>query len=111
MSVQNISCLDLQEWQKQNKDILIIDVRQKWEIDICSFGQFMHVPLDNLPDSLDKIEEAARDHEQLIIACHHGVRSYHACQWLMSQNITNVINLQGGIDQWSQDCDPEMAKY
>ncbi len=111
MSVQNISCSELRDKLDNNIPITILDVRQKWETDICSFPQFMHVPLDNLPNSLDKIEDEVRKGKLLVVVCHHGVRSYHACRWLLSNNVEGVVNLQGGIDKWADDCEPQMAKY
>jgi len=32
------------------------------------------------------------------------------CQWLINQGFTNVKNIRGGIDAYS-DLDPSMARY
>jgi rhodanese-related sulfurtransferase len=42
--------------------------------------------------------------------CHHGVRSQHAAAYLQRQGM-EVVNLQGGIDAWSCELDPSVARY
>jgi rhodanese-related sulfurtransferase len=49
-----------------------------------------------------KINEVPKD-QQVILYCHSGARSYHACQYLMQQGYENVINLRGGILDWARN--------
>jgi monothiol glutaredoxin len=43
--------------------------------------------------------------------CHHGMRSRAAAEELLGHGFTNVYNLEGGIDAWSQDVDPSVPRY
>jgi len=59
-----------------------------------------------------KAEKVFQDPEQeAIIYCHHGVRSLHAVQYLRQQGFQNTLSMQGGIDAWSNQIDPNLEKY
>jgi len=43
--------------------------------------------------------------------CHHGQRSQRALELLRQSGFGNVKNLRGGIDAWSREVDPAVARY
>ena len=43
--------------------------------------------------------------------CHHGIRSRHAAEQLLSEGFRNVYNVEGGIDAWSERVDPSVPRY
>jgi monothiol glutaredoxin len=47
----------------------------------------------------------------VVIHCHHGVRSRTAAERLVQDGYRNVHSLTGGIDAWSADVDPSVARY
>jgi rhodanese-related sulfurtransferase len=47
----------------------------------------------------------------IIVVCHHGVRSRMVSKYLDANGFTNIINLSGGVDAWSNEVDPSMTKY
>lgn len=47
----------------------------------------------------------------LLFHCHHGGRSQAAAEYFLGQGFTNVFNLAGGIDGWSDEVDGNVAKY
>jgi monothiol glutaredoxin len=47
----------------------------------------------------------------LVFQCHKGSRSQQAAEYLRSRGFTNVHNLAGGIDAWSQEVDPSVPRY
>jgi monothiol glutaredoxin len=46
-----------------------------------------------------------------VFHCHHGVRSQRAAEYFQSQGFSNLRNLTGGIDAWSQLVDPSVPRY
>jgi rhodanese-related sulfurtransferase len=48
---------------------------------------------------------------ELVVYCHHGMRSAAAATWLRDQGFTRVRNLVGGIDHWSLEVDPSLRRY
>jgi adenylyltransferase/sulfurtransferase len=65
------------------------------------------IPLGRIGASM---AELARDRE-IVLYCHHGVRSLAAAEFLASQGFNGVWNLSGGIDRWSAEVDPSIPTY
>ena len=61
-------------------------------------------------EAIKEIEGLAKD-TMLIFHCHHGSRSQQAAEYFRQQGFTNVHNLSGGIDAWSQQIDPSIRRY
>ena len=85
----------------------ILDVREGWEVEICAFPDALHIPLGELPGRLDAVPAD----RQVVVVCHHGMRSLQAVQWLRAQGRDRTTNLVGGIDAWARLIDPAMAQY
>jgi len=85
----------------------LLDVREPWEYEICHIENSILIPIGQIHlkhESLDSNEET-------VVICHHGVRSRQVAMYLESLGFSNVINLSGGIDAWSQEIDLDMATY
>jgi adenylyltransferase/sulfurtransferase len=65
------------------------------------------IPLNSLPGVVHTLERDA----DIVVYCHHGMRSAAAVEWLRDQGFARVRNLVGGIDRWSLDIDPTMRRY
>lgn len=89
------------------KPPLLIDVRESWELEIVKLPNCLHIPLQSLPAKLDELPTD----RPLMMLCHHGVRSLHACQFLESRGFSDVINVEGGIDAWARSIDPDLPVY
>jgi monothiol glutaredoxin len=57
-----------------------------------------------------RIESLPRD-TKLVLHCHHGGRSQRAAEQFVSLGFTDVYNVTGGIDAWSQEIDPDVPRY
>ncbi len=71
------------------------------------------VPLSRLAQyQLEAHPEAAQDKSaQIVVFCHHGMRSAQVTAWLRQQGWTHVTNMTGGIDRWAHEIDPEIGTY
>ena len=49
--------------------------------------------------------------EEIVLYCHHGMRSGRAQGHLKAQGFGKVLNLTGGIDAWAAKIDPAMKRY
>ncbi len=86
---------------------LLLDVREPWEFDTVCLDHSVLFPLRNLPNARDKFPLD----QEVIVICHHGIRSMHAARYLESVGFNRIINLKGGIDRWARDLDPSMPVY
>lgn len=95
-------------WAK-GEAIRLLDVREPHEHAFVALPGSILIPLGDLPGrshDLDGWEDF-----EFVVYCHHGVRSAHAVAWLRSQGFKGARNLSGGIDRWSLEVDPAMARY
>jgi rhodanese-related sulfurtransferase len=99
--------VEVRDALQSRDDVQLIDVREDAEFAIAHIPGARLIPLRTLPQALPSL---ARDHE-IILLCHHGVRSEMAGEFLLSQGFSRVSHVVGGIDRWSDDVDATIAKY
>ena len=92
---------------KSKKDILILDVRGPNEYQICHIKGSKLIPLGDLPSRVNELDTA----DEIIVHCHHGVRSLRATTFLRNMGFKKVKSLKGGIDVWAQEYDLDMPRY
>ncbi len=85
----------------------IIDVREPYEWDIAHIPGARLIPLGALPAGMPSLDP----NREIVVYCHHGIRSAHAAERLRSAGFVRVSNLAGGIHRWSDDVDPSVPKY
>ncbi len=88
---------------------ILLDVRLPDELETASVDGALAIPLQELPSRLDELDDA-RD-KRIITMCHHGRRSLRAASILRNAGFTDVVSMAGGIDLWSIDIDPTIARY
>ena len=91
----------------QSADIDLIDVREPYEWQLARIEGARLIPLRTLPAALSTL---ARDRE-IVVYCHHGMRSAAAAELLRRSGFTRVRNLAGGIDRWSAEVDAAVPRY
>jgi monothiol glutaredoxin len=104
--VKRMSPKELKARLEQRASLMLVDVRPDGERALASISGFR-----GLDDALQReLFEGPRDRE-IVVLCHHGMRSQRAAEELVQQGFRNVHNLVGGIDAWSSDVDPSVPKY
>jgi len=102
MSVQETA-----ELLQRHPETPLIDVREDFEREICQIPGGVQ-----LTEALAEEMIASWDREQLIVFhCHHGGRSRAAAEYFQQQGFSQVRNMTGGIDAWSSQIDPSVARY
>ena len=107
MAVSQIQPLKLKQRLDQGEDIFLIDVREEWEYSLVSIEGSTLIPLGELAD---RVQEFIFE-EEIVVICHHGVRSHRGASILLESGFKTVHNLIGGIDGWSQVVDPSLPRY
>lgn len=93
----------------ERDDFLLLDCREQVEHDLVNIPQAMLLPMSELMERVGELE-AHRDRE-IVVFCHHGIRSLEVALWLQQQGFEDVKSLAGGIDRWAEMIDPELARY
>jgi rhodanese-related sulfurtransferase len=98
---------EVQELRARDDQVLFVDVREQWEYDTAHLEGSVLIPLREIPGNLQRIENS----EQVVIFCHHGMRSLDAAAWLRSQGVEGARSMTGGIDRWSTEIDSAIPRY
>jgi rhodanese-related sulfurtransferase len=104
----NITPIELKARLDKKEHFRLIDVREpdEWTIaklptaELMPLGQFAQHTADELSAK-----------EDIVLYCHHGMRSSRAQAYLKAQGFMTVANLTGGIDAWATQVDPVMKRY
>lgn len=115
-----ISVLDLKkklDEAKQNggQAPLLLDVREPNELLQAAIRSepVVLAPLSQLAkQGVSALPAAAQGKEsELVVFCHHGMRSAQVTAWLQQQGWSNVVSLAGGIDSWARQVDGSTGIY
>ena len=106
--MQEMSPNEVHEYlsQTDNKPLLL-DVRESWEYDICHIKGSKHIPMQTIANEIDHLDPE----QEIIVVCHHGIRSRMVAQFLEQEKFKNITNLSGGVAAWSQLVDRSMPTY
>jgi adenylyltransferase/sulfurtransferase len=97
----------LQTMKTANPDLFVLDVREPYEIAICSIGGSVKIPLGQITERYLEVP----DDQDVVVHCKSGFRSAQAVEFLQSRGYTRVKNLNGGILRWIDDVDASLNKY
>jgi len=92
--------------QADTKPVLL-DVREPWEYERCNIPNSTLIPMRHIPDILNNYDSD----QEIVVICHHGIRSRAVANYLAQHRFTKVINLASGIDGWAKQVDPSMPLY
>jgi len=98
---------ELKEKLERGERIILLDVREPVEYEICRLEGATLVPLSKLPEYVNRLSQT----EDIVVYCHTGMRSAMAVKLLRDLGFTRVKNLAGGIDAWAVRIDPKMPRY
>ncbi len=93
--------------QQCDEPPLLLDVRQPWEFDVCRIKGSHLIPMGQLPRKLAELDPE----QEIVVICHHGIRSRQVGRYMESQGFGRIINLSGGVEQWAREVDPKMPTY
>lgn len=109
MPIREITVEELAAALASGRTKALVDVREEAEHATASLPGSLLIPLGELPERLDELDEL-RDRE-VVVYCHHGVRSRSGAALLIAAGFRDVVSLRGGIDAWSLRVDPRVPRY
>lgn len=107
MPIKQLSALELQAKLKAKEPLILLDVREPFEFTHCRIDGSITIPLNQIPARLRELNME----QEIVLVCHHGMRSMQAANFLEQVGFSKLSNLVGGIDAWSLQCDSSVARY
>src|ERR1700684_2949784 len=98
---------EVKEKLARGEKIVFLDVREQWEYDTSHIEGSVLIPMREIPGNLQRIENS----DQIVVFCHHGMRSLDVAAWLRTQGVEGARSMAGGIDRWSTEIDPKVPRY
>lgn len=98
---------EVKDMLAHSEKLFFVDVREQWEYDASHIEGSVLIPLGQIPANLARLEAA----DELVLFCHHGMRSLDAAAWLRSQGVEGARSMSGGIDRWAAEIDPNVPRY
>lgn len=91
----------------QETDLLLVDVRETYERQICVIAPSLSIPLGEIEHRLAELEPQ----KDIVLYCKSGQRAAQAQQRLLQAGFEKVSNLEGGILAWIDHIDPSLTRY
>ncbi|HEX8458073.1 MAG TPA: rhodanese-like domain-containing protein [Pyrinomonadaceae bacterium] len=107
MSYQTISPAEFAERAARGERVRLIDVREPEEFELARVEGAELLPLSRFSEWAGTLDAE----EEIVVMCHHGIRSAQVCAYLAGQGFTKMSNLAGGIERWSREVDPHVPRY
>lgn len=115
---QSISCIKYNEVRKSNQPHILLDVRVPRQYEMCSLEGSINLPLEQLQDKLDMVEQLSNGTLPVYCLCRRGIASAEATR-IMTRSITkgtvkgihSVYNITGGLNSWVKTVDAEFPQY
>lgn len=98
---------ELKSLLDSGSDVVVLDVREPWEIATASMGHMKHIPMNDIPSRHGELDTD----KHTVVVCHHGVRSMRVTMWLRQQGYEKAQSLAGGIDAWARQVDAKVGLY
>lgn len=105
--MKQITPEELKHFLDQGNLPTLLDVRENWEFEICHIDKSINISMSMIPSRVAELDPEM----DIVVICHHGVRSYQVASYLEAEGFTNISNLAGGIDAWAKTVEPVMAQY
>ena len=115
--VQEVFPWDVEDRQKENDDVLLLDIREECEYAAFHIQHSMLIPRgiletaceeeyeDSVPELID-----SRDRE-VIVVCRSGNRSVLAAQTMQWMGYKNVVSMKTGLRGWNDYELPLINRY
>lgn len=106
MNIPEITPAEFLRRRAQGDSLILLDVREDWEMSVASVPGVVHIPMAQVQARLSELDQ----NTDIVVLCRSGRRSYEVAKLLQS-NGYQAINLAGGILAWSRDIDPSIPTY
>jgi rhodanese-related sulfurtransferase len=105
--MKSITAEELKSKLDAGKISILLDVREAWEYETCNIDGSTNISMANVQQMLDEF----KPDDEIVVICHHGMRSFQVASYLEGNGFSNIVNLEGGVDAWAKSVDIDMPQY
>ena len=96
----------LKAWLDEGRQITLLDTRNDYEVKLGTFENALPVGVDHFrdfPAAVGKLPAELKD-QTIVMFCTGGIRCEKAGPYMESQGFRHVLQLEGGILKYFEDC-------
>lgn len=105
--MEQITPQELKARLDRKEPLMLLDVRQSWELQLCRLPGATHIPIEEIEFRTEELNPE----EGIVVFCHQGIRSAAVAEYLRGLGFKKAVNLAGGLDSWARTVDPTMRRY
>jgi UPF0176 protein len=96
----------LKAWLDEGRPLVLLDTRNDYEVKLGTFENALPAGVDHFrdfPAAVAKLPEQLKD-QTIVVFCTGGIRCEKAGPYMESQGFRNVLQLEGGILKYFEEC-------
>lgn len=96
---ERLDALELKRWLENNEDVILLDTRNDYEVEIGTFRNAINPNLKEFRQFPQWIKDNFQDHKKkkIVTFCTGGIRCEKATAFMLKEGFEQVYQLQGGI--------------
>jgi UPF0176 protein len=101
-----VSAQELRRWLDEGRDIVLLDTRNAFEVDAGTFNKAMDLRLrafSEFAQAADRLDPSLKD-KTIVTFCTGGIRCEKAAPVLLNKGFHKVLQLDGGILGYFEEC-------
>lgn len=105
-TASHISPETLQRWYQENRDMVILDIRNDFEVTMGTFTNTIDLNLrsfSDFPRAIDKLAGSLKE-KPVVTFCTGGIRCEKATAVMLKKGFKKVYQLDGGILNYFEKC-------
>lgn len=100
-----ISAAEFKAWLDNGKEVVILDTRNDYEVELGTFKNAIHLNIDHFrqfPEAVSKLPPEYKN-KPVVTFCTGGIRCEKAAPFLLEQGFNEVYQLDGGILKYLEE--------
>ena len=103
-----LTARELKQWLDEGRPVTLLDTRNDYEVKLGTFRNALPIGVDhfrNFPAAVRQLPESMKE-QPVVMFCTGGIRCEKAGPFMRNEGFKNVLQLDGGILKYFEECGP-----
>lgn len=105
-TAEHLSPQQLADWYAQEKDMLVLDTRNDYEVKLGTFKNALDLNIHTFKEFIPKVNDLPEEYKKkpVVTFCTGGIRCEKAAEYMLQVGFEEVYQLDGGILNYFSQC-------